>query len=220
MNFIKKRLHVIKDDSFLQIMIVFAAIFDIFHSYQFIEADFDYRPLVRLIVSGSLPLTIFLFGRDGCYWTFYVFANILAMHTTFQNYTAFVILLITIVLNPKIKTFTFVLYFLEIIFIATVRDKTPVHIAIHIGNCMLLYYVLIFLFKPSFNQKKLELTTDETLILDELLDGKQQKEIQRFSANTVTNKLKQARERNHIATTDELLQRYKNTLTNTNNRFL
>lgn len=208
MEYIYKRLQVIKDDSFLQIMIGFAIVFDGFHCYQFISSNFDYKPLLRLIMSGMLPMVIFFFGRKGLYWEFYVFANVIALYTTFQNYTAFVIITIFTMLNPKMKMPAIVLYVLEIVIIATLRDKTPVHIAIHFCNCMIMYYTLNYLLKPSVLKNKLELTTDETMIIEELLQGKQQKEIIGFSANTVTNKLKQARERNHIATTEELLQRY------------
>lgn len=119
-------------------------------------------------------------------------------------------------LTPKMKYPALILYAIDIIVVATLRDKTPVHLAIHFGNCVLIFYAMNFLLKPSISSKKLELTSDEIYILDEMLQGKQQKEIQNFSANTVTNKLRSARERNNIATTDELLQKYKLTLTMNN----
>ncbi len=74
---------------------------------------------------------------------------------------------------------------------------------------MLIYYSLKFLIKPSLLKRKLDLTVDETSILEELSNGKQQKEIEQFSQNTVSRKLKKARERNGVATTDELIKRFK-----------
>ena len=58
--------------------------------------------------------------------------------------------------------------------------------------------------KPS----TLNLTDDERKILDELLAGKMQKEIDLFSPQTITAKIKSARERNLCDTTPELLTMY------------
>lgn len=55
----------------------------------------------------------------------------------------------------------------------------------------------------------LQLTEDEEFILDELSQGKQQKEIRRWNKNTVSKKLKQARERNNILSNAELLLVYR-----------
>jgi hypothetical protein len=54
----------------------------------------------------------------------------------------------------------------------------------------------------------LKLTDDERKILDEMLDGKMQKEIEIFSAQTISAKVKAARERNLCETTAELLSMY------------
>ena len=209
MNYFKKRLQIILNDSYLSITCIISFICIGLHAYQFIDSNFDYRPLVRLIFSCGFPLVVFFSGRTGSYWYWWIYANILGINTTFQNYTAFVIICIFISLVPKMKFPSLILYACEIVFVATVRDKTPVHIAIHICNCICIYYAIKYLLKPTVNKKKLDLTYDEVIILDELLKGKQQKEIEQFSQNTVTNKLKQARERNGIATTDELLKKYK-----------
>lgn len=58
----------------------------------------------------------------------------------------------------------------------------------------------------------LNLTLDEIYILEELAKGKQQKEIRKFSKNTVTKKLKQARIRNKLTSTAELMLMYREML--------
>ena len=55
---------------------------------------------------------------------------------------------------------------------------------------------------------RLNLTDDEKAILKELLAGKKQKEIELFSQPTITAKLKNARERNMVETTPELLAKF------------
>lgn len=55
----------------------------------------------------------------------------------------------------------------------------------------------------------LHLTEDEKKILDELAKGKLQKEIDFFSEQTISAKLKHARERNMLETTADLILKYK-----------
>ena len=209
MNYLKKRLQIVLDDSYLTITCIISFICIGLHLYQFIDSNYRIEPLCHLIFSIGFSPVIFIFGRKGSYWYWWLWANLLAVNTEFQNYTAFVIICIFIALNSKMKIPSLVLYACEIVFVATVRHKTPVHIAIHVANCICIYYAIKYLLKPTVLRNKLDLTSDEIYILEELLNGKQQKEIDLFSQNTVTNKLKQAKERNGIATTDELLKRYK-----------
>ncbi|MCQ2577567.1 MAG: hypothetical protein MJ176_03435 [Treponema sp.] len=58
-------------------------------------------------------------------------------------------------------------------------------------------------------QKKLELTQDEYSIIFELCEGKEIKEIEMFSQNTVYVKLREARKRNNCLTNEELKTRFK-----------
>ena len=55
----------------------------------------------------------------------------------------------------------------------------------------------------------LNLTEDERKILEELAKGKLQKEIDLYSQQTISAKLKHARERNMIDTTADLIIKFK-----------
>lgn len=55
----------------------------------------------------------------------------------------------------------------------------------------------------------LNLTKDEIDILKELAKGKLQKEIGLFSEQTITHKIKSARERNMCSSTGELVEKFK-----------
>ena len=55
---------------------------------------------------------------------------------------------------------------------------------------------------------KLNLTDSERQILDLKLQGKQQKEIDLYSQQTISAKMKSARERNLCETTEELMAKY------------
>lgn len=198
----------VKEDSFLFITVRVFAITFFLHLYQFYDSGFLTQPIIRAGFCVLYILSVFIWGRKGSYFVLFLNANYLALTMDFQNYTAFIIIALLGMLIPKHKYHLFLVYLADVIVVATLHDKTPVHIAIHLLNCTVLYYVLYFLMKPTTQKKKLNLTLDETLILDELLQGKQQKEIERFSQNTVTNKLKQAKMRNGIPTTEELLKIY------------
>lgn len=209
MNFIKQHFKTIFTDRYLTVSFILSFIFVGLHIYQFIDSDFRIEPLIHAIISTNLPFVIFFGGRIATYWYWWICANLLAINTTFQNYTAFVIICIFISLVPKMRIPSLSLYILEIIFVATARDKTPVHITIHVCNCISIYCGIYYLLKPT---KRLKLTSDEIFILNEMINGKMQKEIDGFSQNTITNKLKQAKERNKVETTDELIKKFKETL--------
>ena len=209
MSYFSKRLQIIKNDSYLVLTLHISLICICLHLYQFIDSEYQIEPLIRLIFSCGFPFVIFFSGRIGTYWYWWSYSNFLALQTTFQNYTAFIIVVIFGMLIPKMKKASLVVYALEIVAVATMRNKTPVHFCIHLNNCICIYYALNYLLKPTVSKRGLDLTHDEILILDELLKGKQQKEITFFSENTVSAKLKKARERNDIGSTDELLIRYR-----------
>lgn len=67
----------------------------------------------------------------------------------------------------------------------------------------------LFISNKSNSHFILHLTPDEEYILSELMQGKQQKEIAKWNKNTVSKKLKQARERNNILSNAELLLLYR-----------
>lgn len=56
--------------------------------------------------------------------------------------------------------------------------------------------------------EKLNLTEDERKIMDLKLEGKMQKEIGLWSEQTISAKMKSARERNLCETTEELMAKY------------
>ena len=72
-------------------------------------------------------------------------------------------------------------------------------------------YILDYFLKSKFERRPLDLTEDEVKILEELDEKKLLKAVTCFSKNTVTQKLKDARERNKIDTNAELLAEYNMT---------
>lgn len=65
----------------------------------------------------------------------------------------------------------------------------------------------------KLKKEKLVLTPDEELIIQELCAGKEIKEVDIYSQNTVYVRLREARNRNGCINNDELIARYKNEIT-------
>ena len=79
------------------------------------------------------------------------------------------------------------------------------HIFIHFMNCVFILTALnTFVFIKN-TKTKLVLDSGQRQILQELSEGKQQKEIECFSKNTITKKLHDAMLKNNCATKEELL---------------
>ena len=117
-------------------------------------------------------------------------------------------MLIAIGANPKLKKVAPWIYLVNVVISFSLKRLDIVAFLIHI--------VYIFMFQIKMNYvfainkpDKLNLTDDEKAILSELAKGKLQKEIGLFSEQTITHKLKNARERNMCNSTAELLSKYK-----------
>lgn len=78
---------------------------------------------------------------------------------------------------------------------------------IHVIYCVMFHIKMDYVFE-THKPDKLNLTEDEKKILAELASGKLQKEIEHFSQPTITQKLKNARERNLCETTADLLAKF------------
>lgn len=75
-------------------------------------------------------------------------------------------------------------------------------------NCSWFYIKINYIFAVN-RPEKLNLTDDERKILDELDKGKMQKQIDLWSEQTVSAKIKAARERNLCDNTNDLLIKYR-----------
>lgn len=182
-------------------------------------SHFTYFSLVSRIL---FPFIAFIFGNKGI-WVFYFFTAIVkTLDITFDDFTALSCTCILFLFVPKkyrwLQVTTIVSYVISIFAVATLHEKNPYHLFAHFIGCMMLYltvYKLRYQNDTKFRKhEEPELTFDEKIILQELLQGKQQKEIEQFSPNTVTTKLKQARERNGVKTTDDLIELFLHSISN------
>lgn len=131
----------------------------------------------------------------------------------YNNFTALIFILLIVITRPRLKWIALGFYLALVCFVFSVNTETVHHFLIHVVRTVWIFGIFNFLITNRFYRKKLHLTDDEKYILSELKKGKQQKEIDRFSKNTITKKLKDARERNKISSNYELLAQFSNHFT-------
>lgn len=180
------------------------------HFYEYKTNSIEYYWYIRAGGCGLISLLIFLFGRKGLSYGLMIFSCTLIYVNNFYNYATIFFMLIAIGANPKLKKIAPWIYLLNIIVSYSLKKLDIIAFLIHI------IYVFMFQIKINYvfavnKPEKLNLTEDEKLILAELAKGKLQKEIDLFSEQTITKKLKIARERNLCNSTGELVEKFKQT---------
>lgn len=203
----QKYLLLINDKELLKIFLLHLFLIAL-HFYEYKTNNIEYHWYLRAGGCGVIALFIFLFGRKGLAYGLLIFSCSLVYVNMFYNYATIFFMLIAIGANPKLKKVAPWIYLINVIISFSMKRLDIVAFLIHI--------VYIFMFQIKMNYvfainkpKKLNLTEDEKNILSELAKGKLQKEIGLFSEQTITHKIKSARERNLCNSTGELVEKFK-----------
>lgn len=168
---------------------------------------------IKDIIETSIMLTsipfIIIFGRKALLYCIIVFVSVV-MHLDQRSiYASLCIFTISAFIKRKNLILLTIIYHVNTLTVYAF-DKTNLNVnAIVFYSICIIIFVLIYNY-PQINRQKLNLTDDEILILSELAKGKQLKEIDGFSKNTKTNKLKEACNRNNIMNKNELIYLFKN----------
>ena len=137
-----------------------------------------------------------------------IYACVLVYINNFYNYATIFFMLVAIGADPKLKKVAPLVYLLNVFIAYTMKRLGITPFSIHLVYCLMFFTKIGYIFtvnKPS----KLNLTDDERKILDLKLQGKMQKEIGLYSQQTISAKIKNARERNMCETTEELVSKYR-----------
>ena len=207
MSWLKSRIELLKNDKELAKIFFLHLLLIALHIYENYVGDVEYYWYFRAGGCGLISLFIFIFGRKGLSYALVVFSCSLVYVNNFYNYATIFFMLIAIGANPKIKKVAPWIYFVNMVISYTLKRLGIVPFLIHSVYCVMFYTKMNYVF-AIHKPEKLSLTDDERKILKELADGKLQKEIELFSQQTISQKLKNARERNLCETTSELVQKY------------
>ena len=203
---LRKRYQILKSDRVLFAIFLIHLLLAFFHiAYSF----YTVYPQCYIRCGFCLLIAIatFFFLRTGFSYSILIYAYVLVYFNNFFNYTSFLFVLFSIYCNPKIKKHALLLYALDVFVIFAIKQNAILTLGIHGLNCLFFYLLStrVFGFIP---ESTLLLTDDERYVLTELASGKLQKQIEKFSPNTVTKLLKNAMERNKCKTKTELQHRF------------
>ena len=205
---LKSRIELLRQDRKLALILLLHVILIALHFYEWKVGNIEYYWYLRAGGCAVISLGIFFFGRKGLSYGLMIFSCTLVYINNFYNYASIFFMLIAIGANPKLRKIAPWIYLVNV-FIAYSQKKfgiTP--FLIHIIYCVMFYPKMGYVF-AIHKPETLNLTEDERKILEELAKGKLQKEIDLYSQQTISAKLKHARERNMIDTTADLIIKFK-----------
>ena len=205
---VSKKIQVLKSDRLLFAILLIHLLLAFFHmGYSFYTENDPTQCYIRAGFCATIALATFLFLRVGFSITILLYAGALLYFNNFFNYTSFLFVLFAIYATPKLQPYAVLYYAIAVFIVFALKGHAIMTLAIHGLNCVLFYTCARFLFAEK-TQSTLLLTDDERLVLNELTEGKLQKQIEAFSPNTVTKLIKSAQERNHCKTKAELQHKF------------
>lgn len=211
-KWLRSRIELLKNDKQLALIMLLHIVLIGLHVYEWQVGDIEYYWYLRAGGCGLIALFIFLFGRKGLAWSLVIFACALVYINNFYNYATIFFILVAMGADPKLRKVAPWIYLVNVFIAYTIKrlDITP--FAIHLIYCVMFYTKMNYVF-AIHKPEKLNLTDSERQILDLKLQGKMQKEIDLYSQQTITAKMKAARERNLCETTEELMAKYAKEIT-------
>ena len=178
------------------------------HVYENYVGNIEYHWYLRAGGCGLIALSIFFFGRKGLSYALVIYSCTLIYVNNFYNYATIFFMLVAIGANPKLKKVAPWIYLVNVVISFTLKRLGIIPFLIHVIYIIMFYTKVAYVFAIN-TPKKLNLTESEKEILNELAKGKLQKEIDLYSQQTISHKVKNARERNMCDTTAELVEKYK-----------
>lgn len=205
---IKQNFTLLKNDKKLALILLLHLLLIALHIYENYVGSIEYHWYLRAGGCAVISLGIFFFGRKGLAYGLMIFSCTLVYINNFYNYATIFFMLIAIGANPKLRLVAPWIYLVNVFVAFSLKRFGITPFIIHIIYCIMFYVKINYVFEIH-KPEKLNLTEDEKAILSELAKNKLQKEIDLFSQQTISQKLKNARERNMIETTSELVEKFK-----------
>lgn len=206
---LRQRVELLRNDGELAKIFLLHLLLIALHVYENLVGEVEYHWYLRAGGCGLISLLIFFMGRKGLAYGLLAYSCTLVYINNFYNYATIFFMLIAIGANPKLRKVAPWIYLVNIVISFTLKRLGIIPFLIHVVYIFMFQTKMQYVFKVN-TPDVLNLTEDERRILDELLAGKMQKEIDLYSPQTITAKIKAARERNLCETTAELLTMYSN----------
>ncbi len=189
-----------------------------------IDGVFKLEPLFYGTFFSVYILVVFLFGRKAIPIMFLCFCYLGTQDINFKNCTIFILLLGLSKLWPKVKIPLIVFYVIDVFIVCFRHDTTEMHLLAHFTLCVIFYWFFELIVKTIQDEtikkmRELEeksqqvyFTAEECAILDELVKGVKQVDVDGYSKSTVHRKLKECKLRTGCNSTRELKELYRDYL--------
>ena len=207
-KFFVQRVELLRNDKKLTLIFFLHLLLIALHVYENYVGNIEYHWYLRAGGCGLISFCIFFFGRKGLAWALMIYACVLVYINNFYNYATIFFMLVAMGADPKLKKVAPFIYITNVFVAFTLKRLGITPFSIHVVYCIMFYTKIGYVF-AIHKPETLNLTQDEKNILEELAKGKMQKEIDLFSQQTISGKLKNARERNLLETTTDLVIKYK-----------
>ena len=207
-KWVRNRIELLKNDKQLTLIMLLHIVLIGLHVYENYVGSIEYYWYLRAGGCAVISLGILCFGRKGLAYGLMIFSCVLVYVNNFYNYATIFFMLIAIGANPKLKKVAPWIYLINVFIAFSMKRFGITPFLIHIVYCVMFYTKIGYVFSIH-KPETLNLTHDEKMILEELAKGKLQKEIDLYSQQTISGKLKNARERNLLETTADLVQKFK-----------
>lgn len=177
------------------------------HSWQFVKSDYEIRALVNLVMAVIYIITSLIFGSKSLSYFLVTYAFVWLPFEEFDSLTSLLLFFSAVSLNKKLWV-CFLPYCICVFMTYMLSNLEISHVGI--TSCYIVFFWNIYksIREEHSDIKPLVLTDEEEMILKELCEGKEVKELE-MSEKTAYNKLREARQRNNCLTNKELKQQYK-----------
>ena len=210
-KWIKNRIKLLKNDTELAKLLFCHLLLIVLHYFEYRTTDVQYFWYLRAGGCALISVLIFFFGRTGLAYGLFIFSCTLVYINNFYNYATIFFMYIAIGANPKLRKIAPWIYILNVIISYKLKNLDIIAFCIHCVYTVMFGIKINYVFIPN-KPEVLNLTEDEKIILEELVKGKLQKQIEGYHQNTVTKYIRNAMERNMCKTKTELLQKYMATM--------
>lgn len=210
MNFLRERVYSMIYDRIERLSLFGFFVLCLFSVFNFLEVS-SIEWTLRICIYGAGIFLVFLFGHKGTWITWCVSAYVMFQFTQYKNLTCFSIISVLITFFPRFRYLMIGLYVIDVFILCHFRmDQAKIlNLSFHFVCCAFVYFATNEVSRRVINtHKHLELKHDEMIILDYLSQGLKQNDIIEFSAQTVSRKMRDAKSRNNIKTTNELVRLY------------
>lgn len=162
----------------------------------------------------TYPFVFFILKEKNfpIYYLIYAMINVLIIAVIktylFNNYTGILIATISILMKPSFKNAAVICYFIFASITFMITSEEIFMFIIHMLKSLWYFSFISHYMQKNYSRKILDLTEQEKDILNQLTNGKLQKEVIGYSENTVCRKIRKACERNGLSK-DELKLLYR-----------